>query len=73
MLENGSRIQNVISRGPGGETDLYLTFVGEFTVDGIQEGTPEAEKRKEEMFAMFQKVVPGSVIASRELVVKGEI
>ena len=43
--EDGSHVRNIISDGPsGGLDDLNMTYTFEFSLDNIQEGSPEAEK-----------------------------
>ena len=43
--EDGTHIRNIVSDGPSGEIeDLNMTYMFEFVVPHVQEGTPEAEK-----------------------------
>jgi hypothetical protein len=73
MRETGSRVQNIISIGAGGEDDMYLTFGFSFVFPDLEEGTPAAETRKKEMTTMASKVVPGTIATIREMVKKGEL
>jgi hypothetical protein len=73
IRNTGTRIQNIISQGPGGEHDLYLTFTFAFVFPDVEEGSPEAAEKVTQMKEMSNKVVPGSVVEIRELAQKGEI
>jgi hypothetical protein len=73
MIGAGQRVQNIISVGAGGPEDLYITFGFTYEWPDVQDGTPEAEGRKQAINAMAAGVAPGSVAQTREMVKKGEI
>jgi hypothetical protein len=72
MRQTGSRVQNIISRGPG-EHELYITYTFVFVFPDVEPGTPEAAQKVAQMTGMAGKVVPGGVAEMRELAEKGEI
>jgi hypothetical protein len=73
MRERDTRVSNIISRGPGGEHDLYLTYTFAIDFPDIVEGTPEAAAKLAEIEGMSSKVVPHVVLTIRNLVVEGKI
>jgi hypothetical protein len=73
MVETGYKISNVLTQGPGGDDDLYLTYDFLFTYPDIQEGTPEAEAKKQELLMMSRGGVTHGIVVIRDLVQKGEI
>jgi len=71
MQSNGSKIQNIISHGSGGPSDLYLTFTFNFQRPDLVEGSKEAEE-----FGTRMKTgtpVIHTVEVAREMVSRGEI
>jgi hypothetical protein len=73
MVETGYKISNVLTTGPGGEDDLYLTYDFLFEFPDFEDGTPEAEAKKQELFNMSRVGVTQGIITIRDLVKKGEI
>ncbi|KAI4630490.1 hypothetical protein J4E80_001426 [Alternaria sp. BMP 0032] len=72
--EDGTHIRNIVSDGPSGETeDLNMTYMFEFVVPHVQEGTPEAEKEIQKFKGMAKKAVESSIDAIREMVKDGRI
>jgi hypothetical protein len=47
--EDGTHIRNVISEGAGGEADLYMTYMFEFALPHIEEGSEDAEKEEKRL------------------------
>jgi hypothetical protein len=72
MRTSGSRVQNIISRGPG-EHELFVTYAFVFSFADIEPETPEAAQKVAQMSAGAARVVPGGVTEMRELAEKGEI
>ncbi|KAI4615546.1 uncharacterized protein J4E88_000407 [Alternaria novae-zelandiae] len=72
--EDGTHIRNIVSDGPSGEIeDLNMTYMFEFVVPHVQEGTPEAEKEIQKFKGMAKKAVESSIDAIREMVKDGRI
>ncbi|KAH6875868.1 hypothetical protein J4E91_002028 [Alternaria rosae] len=72
--EDGTHIRNIVSDGPSGEIeDLNMTYMFEFSVPHVQEGTPEAEKEIQKFKGMAKKAVESSIDAIREMVKDGRI
>ncbi|KAI4665673.1 uncharacterized protein J4E78_003136 [Alternaria triticimaculans] len=72
--EDGTHIRNIVSDGPSGEIeDLNMTYMFEFVVSHVQEGTPEAEKEIQKFKGMAKKAVESSIDAIREMVKDGRI
>jgi hypothetical protein len=73
-MENGSTVSNIVSEGPGGEGDLYLTYrftwVHAELEEGDIEGLNEERKRKVEL---ARKTVEGTIGKMREMAGKGEV
>ncbi len=46
-IENGSSAVNIISKGGGGEEDLYLTFMFSWDPPDLDDGTPEVTSVRE--------------------------
>jgi hypothetical protein len=73
MREKHMRVSNIISRGAGGENDLYLTYTFVIDFPDVEEGTPEAAAKAAEVHGMGAKVVPHVIQTIRNLVVEGKI
>ncbi|EUC46829.1 hypothetical protein COCMIDRAFT_4118 [Bipolaris oryzae ATCC 44560] len=72
--EDGSHVRNIISDGAsGGVEDLHMTYVFEFRLPNVQEGTEEAEKELARLKGMAKKAVDSSIDAIREMVKDGRI
>jgi hypothetical protein len=71
--EDGTHIRNVISEGAGGEADLYMTYMFEFALPHIEEGSEDAEKEEKRLKGMAKGAVESSIDAIREMVKDGRI
>ncbi|KAK5651850.1 hypothetical protein OQA88_11619 [Cercophora sp. LCS_1] len=72
--EDGTKIANYISQGPSGEeTDLYMTYVFEWRVPGVEAGSEEATKLEEKFKGTAKIAVESSIETIRRLVGEGKI
>lgn len=72
MVDFGNYISNIISAGDG-ESDLYLTFTFALNFPEIEEGTPEAEARAQQVAGAAKGATTSSINEIRTLVQTGAI
>jgi len=72
-MDNGTKINNIISEGPQGE--LYLTFTFAWLFPGVKSGSAEETKIGEErgLSQMAPKALKSSLDKIEEMAAKGEI
>ncbi len=63
----------MISEGAGGADDLYMTYMFEFSLPDIKEGSEELEKERQRLKAMAKMAVEKSIETIREMVKDGRI
>ncbi|KAH6649329.1 hypothetical protein F5144DRAFT_500384 [Chaetomium tenue] len=68
--EDGTTVGNYVSVGPGGE--LMMTYVFEWRVEGVEEGSERARELEGGYVKMAKMAVEGSIDTIRKIV-KGEI
>jgi hypothetical protein len=73
MREKYMRVSNIISRGAGGEDDLYLTYTFVIDYPDVEEGSSQAAVKVAEVQRMSAGVVPHVIKTIRSLVVEGKI
>jgi hypothetical protein len=66
--EDGSTIRNIVSDGPGGDEDLHMTYVFEFRLPKVQEGSEQAEKEAQRLKGVSTYVLPRIIIGSANAV-----
>ncbi|USP76743.1 hypothetical protein yc1106_04017 [Curvularia clavata] len=72
--EDGSHVQNIVSDGAsGGPEDLHMTYVFEFRLPEVKEGTAEAEKELQRLKGMAKVAVESSINVIRQMVKDGKI
>ncbi|KAF1358328.1 DUF1857-domain-containing protein [Lizonia empirigonia] len=71
--EDGSHIRNVLSEGPGGAEDLYLTYLFEVRLPGVVEGSDEYEREVRRVKGMAKMAVEKSIETIRDMVRDGRI
>lgn len=69
--EDGTHVRNVVSEGNQGE--LYMTYMFEFKMDHLNEGSAEAESEAKRLKGMAKGAVESSIEAMREMVRDGRI
>ncbi|KAH8658058.1 hypothetical protein BX600DRAFT_514580 [Xylariales sp. PMI_506] len=69
--EDGSRISNVISKGPAGE--LMLTYVFEWRHPELEQGSEKAVEVEDRLWKTAKMAVDSSIKTIRNLVEKAEI
>lgn len=70
---NGSKVQNVVSQGKGGEDDLYMTYTFEWLhpeLEGDEKGLAEKKVTEEKM---AQTAVESTIEVMRRLAKEGKI
>lgn len=75
MPATGTRIANIVSRGPGdeGDRDLYLTFTFEWPFPELVAGSAEAVEKERQLRAMGDEAVRHTIVVLREMAGRGEI
>jgi hypothetical protein len=71
--KDGSKVMNILSRGAGGESDLYMTYTFEWLhpeLEGDEAGLKEKRTKEE---AMSKLAVESTIKVMRELVENGRI
>ncbi|KAJ4985251.1 hypothetical protein SVAN01_09293 [Stagonosporopsis vannaccii] len=72
--EDGTHIRNVVSDGPSGEEgDLHMTYMFEFDLPGVEEGSEEKAKEVKKLKGMAKMAVEKSIETIREMVNDGRI
>jgi hypothetical protein len=69
--EDGTHVRNVISDGSDG--GLYMTYMFEFKMDHLEEGSEKAESERLRLKGMAKGAVESSIEAIREMVRDGRI
>ncbi|MCJ1308547.1 hypothetical protein MMC25_002200 [Agyrium rufum] len=74
QVKSGSFISNIISTGPGGPDDLYLTFTFSFVHPGIEDPNSEEVHEKQKGYSIQGiKTVAHTIEVIREMVESGKI
>jgi len=71
--EDGTHIRNVVSEGAGGEADLYMTYMFEFALPKVEQGSAEEETETKRLKGMAKMAVESSINTIREMVKDGRI
>lgn len=66
-------VENIVSRGSGGEDDLYMTFTFEWHHPDVAEGSEEHRQLEQKYWNMASAVVPHTIDVTRQMVRDGEI
>lgn len=69
---HGASISNIVSQGRDA-TDLYLTFFFEWPYPQLEEGSDEAKKTSDQLWAMARESVAHTIDVAREKVKEGNI
>ncbi|KAL2427034.1 hypothetical protein ABEF95_007183 [Exophiala dermatitidis] len=70
--DDGSKVQNVISQGAGGDTDLYMTYTFEWLHPECKTAEELEEKRQKE-WKIAKMAVEKTIEVMREMVADGRI
>ena len=71
--KNGSKVQNVISQGAGGDEDIYMTYTFEWLHPELEGKEDELKATHEKEKAMAQKAVESTIEVMRKMVNDGRI
>lgn len=72
--EDGSHVRNIVSDGASGDADdLHMTYLFEFRLPEVKEGSAEAEKELQKLKGMAKTAVESSINVIREMVKDGRI
>jgi hypothetical protein len=71
--DNGSRVINLLTSGPDGIHDLYLTFGFKWQHPEIEEGSPEIQKKKDEYRAVTFKAIGSTLDTIRKMKTEGKL
>ncbi|KAF9693657.1 hypothetical protein EKO04_008206 [Ascochyta lentis] len=72
--EDRTHIRNVVSSGSSGSPeDLYMTYMFEFNLPHVQEGSQEVEEERERLKGMAKMAVEKSIETIRAMVGDGRI
>ena len=72
-MESGAKVSNIISRGPKGDHDLWMTFTFEWPEPKIEAGSDEAEAKNKQYNDMGLQTIQHTIDVIREWVKKGEL
>ena len=70
---NGTIVMNIVSRGAGGEDDLYMTYTFEWLHPELEGDEAGLAKKKETELAMAQTAVESTIKVMRRLAEEGKI
>ena len=66
-------MENIISRGGGGEDDLYMTFTFQWKLDDIAPGSTEEDQKRVSYLQLAQTSVEKSLQVIREMKIDGTL